>query len=175
MCRYAQWMQNTTIIHQKKKPTTRTPQKTFSTGQQLQQRVKNLKNRQLKRKITETHLKRETQKTGRCPNRTRIKIRIYWNKHRRKQAFRGWCVTHTHRLGELTEAARVKPDDGETSNKGRSEGPDHGGMAVSPVVVPVAVTLTVFKNNSGSPLVAAETLIQNSGRYLTRELWYQLE
>ena len=136
MCRYAQWLQNTTIIHQKRKPT-RTPQKTFSTGQQLQQWVKNLNNRQLKQKITETHLKRETRKTGRSPNRTRNKIRIYWNKHRHKQ-----------------------------------EGPDHGGMAVSPVVVPVAVTLTAFKNNSGSPLAAAETLIQNSGRYLTR---YQLE
>jgi len=61
-------------------------------------------------------------------------------------------VTHTHRLGEMTEAARVKLDDGETLNKGRSEGPDHGGMVVSPVVVPVAVTLTAFKNNSGSPL-----------------------
>jgi hypothetical protein len=175
MCRYAQWMQNTTIIHQKWKPTTRTPQKTFSTGQQLQQRAKNLKNRQLERKITETHLKRETQKTGRCPNRSRNKIRIYWNKHHRKQAFRGRCVTHTHRLGELTEAARVKPGDGETSNMGRSEGPDHCGMTVSPVVVPVAVTLTAFKNNSGSPPAAAETLIQNSGSYLTRELWYQLE
>jgi len=171
MCRYAQWLQNTTIIHQKRKPT-RTPQRTFSMGQQLQQRVKNLNNRQLKRRITETHLKRETRKTGRCPNRTRNKIRIYWNKHRHKQEFRGRCVTHTHRLGELTEAARVKPGDGETSDKGRSEGPDHGGMAVSPVVVPVAVTLTAFKNNSGSPLAAAETLIQNSGRYLTR---YQLE
>ena len=66
----------------------------------------------------------------------------------------------------------MKPGDGETSNKGRSEGPDHGGMAISPVVVPVAVTLTAFNNNSGSPLAAAETLIQNSGRYITRELWY---
>jgi hypothetical protein len=43
------------------------------------------------------------------------------------------------------------------------------------MVVPVAVTLTAFKKINGSPLAAAETLNLNSGRYLTRELWYQFE
>lgn len=166
MCRCAQWMQNTTIIHQQKEANNKDTSKDLLNGSTVAATGKEPQEQTAKRKITETHLKRETRKTGRCPNRTRNKIRIYWNKHRRKQAFRGWCLTHTHWLGELTEAARVKPGDGETSDKGRSEGPDHCGMAVSPVVVPVAVTLTAFKNNSWSPLAAAETLIQNSGRYL---------